>query len=1078
MKADLTRSTFDRAKGYSGVLLQQGRVQLDADWNEQIDILHDNDRTARIDEVGPCGAPIEDAGFEVVADGADLELGAGRYYVDGILCENPEETSLTDQPFWIDPDLPTADGLYAVVLDVHERLVTALQDEEIRDVALGGVDHGARRQVVWQARLVRLDEQDRSKVNCVTVHDDPSVVAFTAPSTGWVKVRTVQSPADVDPCTIPAAGGYRGLENQLYRVEVRQGTHALVDGVFQEVSTEPTFVWSRENGSVVTRWLDQPKDRELQVSSLGRDTKLGFGTGDWVELTSDKHELARIPGPLYRIASAEGDRITLDPAAPVPVLADYEGTPRLRRWDDENGERPIRATWTLLEHGISIRFKRSLVYRTGDYWLIPARSITGLVEFDPDTQEPRGPDHHHCVLAIVERTGGTWSVHDDCRELFPAATELTRLSYLGGDGQEAMPGAWLDRPLRAGVSRGRYPVEGETVRFTLASGGGTLEDPDGVTGTTLLVPTVAEGVAYVRWRLPDPPPPDVTLHVIAEWLDADGQPQHQEVHYGANFSVASDVWVDASGCPHLDALEVDTVQEAIDAFCANHALFYVSGDGQAGLPGETLPVPLQVRVGNGGWAVAGAVVELRLDDPAEGALTELSGSDVVSRTPATGDAHTFRLRVGTDGVVGVTWRLGGRPSIPDQSVTAVLLRDDGGTLVETPMHVRFNGTIARARDVHFDGRCKGVAPAKTVADALDRLCANHALHYVGGDGQHGRPGKVLPMSLRVRVAHGRWPTKGALVRFEVLNQESWGHDLTLAEAGRVKGRNPVAWGRGRGGEWSDKYVVRTDATGLAQAQWWLGTESRLHAQRVRATLLDERGDDTDLFVLFNASVAASDPKVSVVLDDGREVAAPPGAVLPLASFAGLKFHDLLVKLPPATTPEVDWWPGVRITVQQVVGLAGQELVLPGLSVPEPGGALVWWYKPPPTNVTLDLGMLRDFSGLRSGGAPGPFGVADLDLDEASFAGSLDDALRQPLALESGPLRRAGDRIVPRERLPPGELEVAAPSAEPGRGLTTRRLLLRVQLRPSTFPDLCAARAADFETFYWIDPEAKYASAGG
>ena len=35
MKGDISRETFDVAKHYSGVRMQQGRVQTDADWNEQ-----------------------------------------------------------------------------------------------------------------------------------------------------------------------------------------------------------------------------------------------------------------------------------------------------------------------------------------------------------------------------------------------------------------------------------------------------------------------------------------------------------------------------------------------------------------------------------------------------------------------------------------------------------------------------------------------------------------------------------------------------------------------------------------------------------------------------------------------------------------------------------------------------------------------------------------------------------------------------------------------------------------------------------------------------------------------------------
>jgi hypothetical protein len=90
MKADLTRSTFRHERHYSGVRMQQGRVQVDADWNEQVDIDAHLDETTRIDVIARCGMPEDDAGFEVTpaAGSSDLLLSAGRAYVDGILCEN------------------------------------------------------------------------------------------------------------------------------------------------------------------------------------------------------------------------------------------------------------------------------------------------------------------------------------------------------------------------------------------------------------------------------------------------------------------------------------------------------------------------------------------------------------------------------------------------------------------------------------------------------------------------------------------------------------------------------------------------------------------------------------------------------------------------------------------------------------------------------------------------------------------------------------------------------------------------------------------------------------------------------
>jgi hypothetical protein len=45
MKGDFSRWTFDPRRHYTAVLMQQGRVQLDSDWNEQAAMLEHLDRT-------------------------------------------------------------------------------------------------------------------------------------------------------------------------------------------------------------------------------------------------------------------------------------------------------------------------------------------------------------------------------------------------------------------------------------------------------------------------------------------------------------------------------------------------------------------------------------------------------------------------------------------------------------------------------------------------------------------------------------------------------------------------------------------------------------------------------------------------------------------------------------------------------------------------------------------------------------------------------------------------------------------------------------------------------------------------
>ena len=92
-RGDFSRDTFDPLKHFRRVFMQQGRVQLDADWNEQTSILLHYMRTLAVDLIGPQGGPASNLGFQITPVSAtkpllnDFQIGAGHYYVDGILCE-------------------------------------------------------------------------------------------------------------------------------------------------------------------------------------------------------------------------------------------------------------------------------------------------------------------------------------------------------------------------------------------------------------------------------------------------------------------------------------------------------------------------------------------------------------------------------------------------------------------------------------------------------------------------------------------------------------------------------------------------------------------------------------------------------------------------------------------------------------------------------------------------------------------------------------------------------------------------------------------------------------------------------
>lgn len=442
MKGDFSRNTFNREKHYAAVLMQQGRVQVDADWNEQQAIHQNRIETEAVDVIGKCGTPKHDAGFAVTAAGSQFNISAGRFYVNGILCENEADVLYDEQPDL--PNPPSLEALFAntqtgiIYLDVWKQHLTALNDPAIREVALSGPDTTTRLKTIWQVKTLPISAS--GDVNCeseLTEWDE-----LIAPSTGTLNARTAEPDAGDNPCLIPPDAGYQRLENQLYRIEIHQGSD----------TGEVTFKYSRDNGSVVTE-IKSIDGTEVTVADLGRDDVLGFAKGQWVEVLDDALELNGQPGELLQIddftTNGEGlpvivlasapTPLTTEPGFPEGVNPDYH--PKLRRWDHTTNASSagvaISTDWLALEGGIQVQFSEG-TYRTGDYWLIPARTATGQIEWpvaedlSPTPQLPLGIMHHYCRLAIAQllpgnspnNPTGTLNILEVCDHTFCPLTEL------------------------------------------------------------------------------------------------------------------------------------------------------------------------------------------------------------------------------------------------------------------------------------------------------------------------------------------------------------------------------------------------------------------------------------------------------------------------------------------------------------------------------------------------------------------------------------------------------------------------------------------------------------------------------
>jgi hypothetical protein len=395
----------------------------DSDLTEQALIARDRLNEALKDVIGS-GTPRHGALLQLTEVGDELvpSLHWGRVYVDGIPAQvradaDAPDADLFDYPHQLyypqAPALPAA--AHRLYVDVWERSVIWLQDEQLRDPGLHGADTTARTQTLAQVKW------------CDATQDP--LCSDINPVLGDARLRLVlrSLATGTDPCD-PCADELElndPVGNYLFRVEVHD--------VAYDANDQPQAVvlkWSSENGAEAYATSAVPPDfasNQFVYEFFDEVTEQRLG----IHLARDGANQRIIDGQRPGLVSVFSD-------------SDPEAKEHVRRWDGWCRIEKTGSDWQLsigfegnidltsgvgadkpghvIQGGDSVSIELRVITLSieladhpllaGDYWTIPVRESMHqqgevLLE-DPDSGAgvpPQGEPHHYMLLVDVDAEG-------------------------------------------------------------------------------------------------------------------------------------------------------------------------------------------------------------------------------------------------------------------------------------------------------------------------------------------------------------------------------------------------------------------------------------------------------------------------------------------------------------------------------------------------------------------------------------------------------------------------------------------------------------------------------------------------
>lgn len=466
---DVTRFSYDRAKRYDGVRMQQGRVIRDSEWNESETISSEDRRLTRLHTIGPAGSP--DDGYRVanaaVTGGfLDFDILPGTFYLGGQRLRLAHTDTYRLQNDWLTfphGSSPVgADGEYDFAyLEILQQVVAETEDGELTEIALGGPDTSTRTRLVARVRTFRgagpADCHDAWAAYVGFLAQAGTVGAdYAVEPDGRAQISLNALGSTGDLCSPPVQGGYLHAENQTLRIEI-VGAHR--------------FSWSFDNASPLYRVTVEPDLRTLKFLSPRPRDEAHWPLADqvvevleWGALLSNGQKLAEISGVFRRLQQGydpDDGSIRLSSALPATLGQNWQQRSDsaaiqgadppfyyLRVWNRgaDTGAQPripfqAGLPVPLGTTGLSVTFTGAQFLR-GDHWIVagrpdhPKRVLPWDILLRP--LPPHGYRRHVAPLALIRWSGGSPQVVEDCRPRFDPLTRQRRCCrFTVGDGSRS-----------------------------------------------------------------------------------------------------------------------------------------------------------------------------------------------------------------------------------------------------------------------------------------------------------------------------------------------------------------------------------------------------------------------------------------------------------------------------------------------------------------------------------------------------------------------------------------------------------------------------------------------------------------